>query len=132
MLHVTLTEPEPYKLFLQILAMTFLWTSFGHVAVGAAVPGLAVCSGLFSRAPGIHTGLAHYAESVAQTWPEGITHFMPMPANTLVNLGYVGIGAYWLHRTYQNVHTGLYSRRQVSRANSILQFDLTEVPWSVF
>ncbi|XP_077185821.1 transmembrane protein 187 [Paroedura picta] len=61
-----------------------------HVVLGLAVCIAAVASGAFD---GVHTdvGYEHYAEPTVPGWPVPVA----MPANSLVNVGYVLLGWHW-------------------------------------
>jgi hypothetical protein len=93
--------------------MKYLWMSLGQVSLGACLPTLASGTRLFSSVAGVYTGLDHYAEGMVGAWPASVTALAPMPLNTLVNLGYVGVGACWLYTIHKDVSTNKISTKQV-------------------
>lgn len=69
--------------------------SFLHVVVGGALIALSVLKGHFDSV-NIEIGLSQYAETLYWGRNELVPAWLPMPANTVVNLGYILIGFYWL------------------------------------
>ena len=70
-----------------------VYTSLLHVSLTGVAIALPVALGLFASVP-TETSLDHYAE---KPWPS-LQNTMPLPANTLVNVGYIIIGLFWLYR----------------------------------
>ncbi|XP_018416217.1 PREDICTED: transmembrane protein 187 [Nanorana parkeri] len=68
-------------------------SSFWHVAGGFTLCLVTVCIGVFDTVT-TELGFSHYAEKPSSALPV----FLSMPFNSLVNLGYVFLGIYWLVR----------------------------------
>ncbi|XP_010989759.3 transmembrane protein 187 isoform X1 [Camelus dromedarius] len=64
-----------------------------HVAVASCLCAAAIHTGAFDGVS-VQVGLEHYAEAPVA----GLPAFLAMPFNSLVNLAYVLLGAYWLQR----------------------------------
>lgn len=80
-----------------------LMTSLGHVTLCAALMALVVFTRLFDDVS-TDLGLEHYAEQAY--WGKAsitglLPRWLPMPANTLVNVGYVVVGLAWIRRVYR-------------------------------
>lgn len=69
--------------------------SLYHVVFGAALMALLTLSGCFDYVK-VDTGLGHYAEKPFWGREDVIPAWLPMPANSIVNLGYVLVGLYWI------------------------------------
>ena len=84
-------------------------TSLGHV--GLMTCGLlALASHRVFNVVFTEGGPEHYAERPASWWPYAET--LPMPFNTVINLGYVVVGILWICRVYYLERQGVLSKDQ--------------------
>ena len=74
-----------------------LTVSLVHVVCGATLPALVMLlAGSIMDNVDVDLGLHHYAESASPL----STHWLPMPFNTIVNVGYVAVGIFWMLRVH--------------------------------
>jgi len=79
-----------------------LFRSIIHVSVAALIIACPVLCGLFNSV-NIDSGLAHYAETPYWGYRNSfLPDWLPMPANVLVNVGYLMIGLVWIQRVKQS------------------------------
>lgn len=69
--------------------------SLWHVVFGTVSMALVTLSGCFDYVK-VETGLSHYAEKPFWGREDVLPAWLPMPANSVVNLGYVLVGLYWI------------------------------------
>ncbi|XP_041346679.1 transmembrane protein 187-like [Gigantopelta aegis] len=76
--------------------MSLLWKAIATVTLFSAVLSLIVFQGVFESAP-VDIGSQHYAE--VSTFRHILPVWVRMPFNTIVNIGYIIVGAYWCAMT---------------------------------
>lgn len=74
--------------------------SFAHVLIGALSMAVVASTGCF-RSAHIYTGFSHYAETPYWGRKDLLPSWLPLPANTAVNIGYVLVGLYWIDKIRQ-------------------------------
>jgi len=80
--------------------------SLMHTICGAALIAMFVLlSGSFMDSVKVDLGLCHYSESLSPL----STQWLPMPMNTVVNVGYVAVGIYWILRVHSHLTNGSMS-----------------------
>ena len=72
--------------------MALLWKAVATVAIFAAALFLIVFQGMFASVH-VHLGSEYYAE--VSSFRDFLPVWIKMPFNTLVNIGYIVVGAYW-------------------------------------
>ena len=74
-------------------AVNTVTLSLMHVLTGATViAGVVMLAGSLMDDVQVHLGLQHYSESLSPL----STAWFPMPFNTIVNIGYVAVGIFWI------------------------------------
>jgi len=80
-----------------------LLVSLMHVGCGAAlIAVLVLLSGSLTDSIKVDLGLHHYSESLSPL----STQWLPMPFNTVVNVGYIVVGIYWILRVRSHLTDG--------------------------
>lgn len=82
-------------MFSSLSAKPVVTRAFYHVVFGAASMALLALFGCFDYVK-VETGLGHYAEKPFWGREGVLPAWLPMPANSIVNLGYVLVGLYWI------------------------------------
>ena len=87
-------------------AVSAVTLSLVHVMFGATlIAGVVLLTGSLMDNVHVNLGLQHYSESLSLL----STAFLPMPLNTIVNVGYVAVGVFWIRHVHSLLTGGAIS-----------------------
>jgi len=82
-------------------SVNLIFVSFFHVLLLSLLMAFVVSLGVFDSVA-VDSGLQHYAE-LPYWGTNSFPYWLPMPANTIVNVGYLVVGITWMVRTYRDL-----------------------------
>jgi len=87
-------------------AFNLFTLSLMHVTLGATlIAGVVLLAGSLMDNVQVHLGLQHYSESLSPL----STAWLPMPFNTIVNVGYIAVGIFWIQHVHSLLNTDAIS-----------------------